>query len=149
MIRRLIATTPTWITLPIRLALGIIFIAHGAQKVFGMWGGPGWGAFTGGTTPFSFMRPAWLWLAAAALSELIGGALVLLGLFTRVGAFFLAVTMLTAIFGYHLQGGLFLSNKGYEYALALLAMSVALLVAGGGRASIDEYLQQGARGRRR
>lgn len=148
MVRELIATTPTWITLPIRLTLGAIFVAHGLQKVFGLWGGPGWGAFTGGTTPFSFMRPAWLWLAAAALSELIGGALVLLGLFTRVGAFFLAVTMLTAIFGYHLQGGFFLSNKGYEYALALLGMAVALVIAGGGRASVDENLQR-ARGRRR
>ena len=149
MIRELVATARTWVPLPLRLTLGVIFIAHGMQKVFGMWGGPGWGAFTGGTTPFSFMRPAWFWLGAAAVSELVGGILVLLGLFTRVGAFFLAATMLTAIFGYHFQGGLFLSNKGYEYALALLGMSIALLVSGGGRASVDEYLQQGARGRRR
>lgn len=149
MFSRLLATTATWTALPIRLTLGIIFIAHGAQKVFGMWGGPGWNAFTSGTTPFSFMRPAWFWLGAAAISELVGGALVLLGLFTRVGAFFLAVTMLTAIFGYHLQGGFFAANRGYEYALALLGMAVALLVSGGGRASIDEYLQHGARGRRR
>lgn len=149
MIRELVATTATWAALPVRLTLGVIFIAHGAQKVFGMWGGPGWGAFTGGTTPFPFMRPAWLWLAAAAVSELVGGLFVLLGLFTRVGAFFLAATMLTAIFGYHLKGGFFLSNKGYEYALALLGMSIALLVSGGGRASVDEYLQHGARGRRR
>lgn len=149
MIRKLIATTATWAALPVRLTLGVIFIAHGAQKVLGVWGGPGWSAFTGGTTPFSFMRPAWFWLGAAALSELVGGVLVLLGLLTRVGAFFLTATMLTAIFGYHLQGGFFLSNKGYEYALALLGMSVALLVSGGGRASVDEYLQQGARGRRR
>ena len=147
MIRELIATTPTWVTLPIRLALGVIFIAHGAQKVFGVWGGPGWSKFTSFPTPFGFMRPAWLWMGAAAVAELAGGALVLLGLFTRVGAFLIASVMLVAMFGVHWKGGLFLPG-GYEYTLALLGMSVALVIAGGGRASVDESLQ-GARGRRR
>jgi putative oxidoreductase len=147
MFRELLATTRTWATLPLRVALGLIFVGHGAQKVFGWWGGPGWSGFTAGSPPFGFMRPAWLWMAAAAVSELIGGALVLVGLLTRVGAFFLAVTMLVAIFGVHWAAGFFMP-RGYEYALALLGMTFALLVAGGGRASFDERLQ-GAAGRRR
>jgi putative oxidoreductase len=85
-------------------------------------------------------------MAAAALAELIGGALVLLGLFTRLGAFALACTMLTAVVGVH--WGSFFMPTGFEYALALLGMCVALLVEGGGRASLDERLQGGG-GRRR
>ena len=148
MIRELIATTATWAALPVRLALGLIFIAHGAQKVFGLWGGPGWAKFTSFPAPYGFMRPAWLWMGAAAVAELAGGALVLLGLFTRVGAFLIAAVMLVAMAGVHWKGGFFLSNQGYEYTLALLGMAVALVISGGGRASVDEQLH-GARGRRR
>lgn len=101
MFRRLIATSRTWITLPLRLGLGAVIIAHGAQKVLGSFEGPGLGKFIAGPTPFGFMKPTWLWLGAAAFSELVGGSLVLLGLLTRVGAFFIACTMLTAIAGVH------------------------------------------------
>src|SRR5215831_20050318 len=99
MLRRIIATSSTWATVPLRLALAVIFIAHGSQKVLGSFGGPGFKNFTSGQTPFPFMRPAWAWLAAAALSELVGGILVGLGLLTRIGAFFIACEMLTAILG--------------------------------------------------
>jgi putative oxidoreductase len=143
MFRELVATRPTWATLPIRLALGAVFIAHGAQKVFGLWGGPGLAKFTSSPAPFGFMRPAWLWMGAAALSELAGGALVLLGLFTRLGAFVLACTMLTAVVGVH--WGRFFLPAGFEFALALLGMSIALLIEGGGRASLDARLQGGGR----
>src|SRR5215217_8051946 len=122
MFRKLIATSSTWVTLPIRLALGAVMIAHGAQKVLGSFNGPGFNTFIGGNTPFSFMRPAWLWLALAALSELVGGLLVLLGFLTRVGAFLFTCVMLTAIIGVHLPGGFFANNRGYEYPLSLLAM---------------------------
>ena len=139
MLQNLIATTATWFTLPVRLALGLIFIGHGAQKVFGAWGGPGWAKFTATDTPFAFMRPAWLWLSIAAISELVGGVLVLLGLLTRAGAFFLAVMMLVAMLGVH--WGAFFMPRGIEYTVALLGMSLALLIAGGGRLSVDEKLQ--------
>lgn len=146
MLNRLIATSPTWFTLPIRLGLAAVMIAHGAQKVLGSFSGPGFSAFTSGNTPFSFMRPAWLWLAAAALSELVGGLLVGIGLLTRVGAFFIACTMLTAMVGVHWQGGFFASNRGYEYPLTLLAMAVALMISGGGQASVDRALSGGRGG---
>ena len=149
MFRKLIATSATWFPLPIRLALGAVMIAHGAQKVLGSFGGSGFNAFISGNTPFSFMRPTWLWLAVAALSELVGGLLIVLGFLTRVGAFFIACTMLTAVIGVHWSGGFFASNRGYEYPLALLAMAIALMVSGGGQASIDKGLTgSGGRGRR-
>jgi putative oxidoreductase len=143
--RRLIATPPTWITMPLRLALGIIFAAHGMQKVFGAFGGKGLAAFTSGQTPFGFMQPAWLWLGMAALSELIGGVLVLLGLFTRLGALLIAFVMVTALFGVHFKGGFFLP-AGFEYTYALLGICIALLISGGGQASIDQTLATSGRG---
>ena len=145
MVSRLIATSSTWFTLPIRAGLAAVMIAHGAQKVLGSFGGPGFNGFISGTTPFGFMRPAWVWLAAAAFSELVGGVLIALGLLTRVGAFFIACTMLAAIVGVHWGGGFFAANRGYEYPLSLFAMSLALLIAGGGQASVDRALTGGRR----
>jgi putative oxidoreductase len=144
--RKLIATTPTWITVPLRLALGIIFVAHGAQKVFGMWGGKGLAEFATGDAPLG-LRPGWLWLGAAAISELVGGALVLIGLATRLGAFAVACVMLVAMFGVH-WGAFFMGNKGIEYTVALLGMALALVIAGGGQASVDQMLMN-SRGYRR
>lgn len=145
MFRRLIATSSAWFTLPIRLGLAAVMIAHGSQKVLGSFNGPGFKAFTSGNTPFGFMRPAWLWLGAAALSELVGGIFIGIGFLTRVGAFFIACTMLTAVLGVHWTGGFFAGNRGYEYPLSLLAMAIALLISGGGQASVDK----GLNGRRR
>jgi putative oxidoreductase len=145
MFRKLITTSSTFATIPIRLALAIVMIAHGSQKVLGSWGGSGFKAFTSGNTPFGFMRPAWLWLAAAALSELVGGVLVGLGFLTRVAAFFISCVMLTAIAGVHWPNGLFSANRGYEFPMTLLAMALMLLISGGGQASVDRALSGGRR----
>lgn len=143
MFRRLIATSGSWVPLPLRLGLGIVFIAHGAQKVLGSWGGPGFNTFISGTTPFSFMRPTWLWLSAAALGEFVGGILVLTGFLTRVGAFLIACIMLTAVAGVHPNA--FFGARGMEYALTLLLVAIAVLISGGGALSIDRSLQGGRR----
>ena len=144
MFRKIIMTWPVWFTLPVRLALGGIIFAHGAQKVLGSFGGPGFNAMINrAEAPFSFMRPAWLWWAIAALSEFLGGILIVLGLFTRVGAFFVLCTMITAVFGVHWPA--FFAPRGIEYPLALGAMCIALLISGGGMASVDLALT----GRRR
>jgi len=128
---------------PLRLALGTAFIGHGAQKVLGSFNGPGWAKFTSAQAPFPFMRPAWLWMGAAALSELIGGILVLLGLFTRVGAFLIACVMLVAIFG--VLWPVFFAPTGMELAVAFLGMALALLITGGGQASVDLMIGGGRR----
>ena len=144
MFRRLIATSPTWFTVPVRIGLAIVFIAHGSQKVLGSFNGPGFKTFTAGNTPFTFMRPTWLWLSAAAFSELLGGLLVGLGFLTRVGAFLIMCVMLTAIIGVHWPN-FFANNRGFEYPLALLGMAIGLIIAGGGQASVDRALSGGRR----
>ena len=138
MFRRLTSTSSTWATIPLRLALGISFIGHGAQKVLGSFNGPGFAKFTSYPAPFPFMRPAWLWMAAAAFAELIGGVLVLLGLFTRLGAFLIMCVMLVAIFG--VLWPAFFAPTGMELALAYLGIALALLIVGGGQASVDRMI---------
>lgn len=147
MFRRIISTSSSWAPLPLRLVMAAVFIAHGAGKVLGTFGGPGLGAFTTGPTaqtPFPFMRPAWLWLGAAAFSELLGGILILVGLLTRVGAFLILCTMLTAVIGVHWTNGFF-APGGIEYPMTLLAICLALLITGGGVASVDRGLSSGRR----
>jgi putative oxidoreductase len=143
MFRKIIATSASWAPLPIRLACAAVFVAHGSQKVLGSFGGPGFNTFTSGETPFSFMRPTWLWLGAAALSELVGGILVGLGFLTRIGAFLILCTMLTAI-RIHWPN-FFASSRGYEYALTLAALALSLLIYGGGAMSVDRAISGGRR----
>jgi putative oxidoreductase len=136
---RLTATTATWATFPIRMALGSIMFAHGAQKVLGVWGGKGFNAWIAGTAPMD-LRPSWFWLGASAFSEFFGGACVLIGLFTRPAAFFIACTMAVAIAGFHWNRGFFLTQGGFEFAFALLCMAVTLMMLGGGNASVDSRM---------
>ena len=143
MFRKIISTSASWVPLVLRLPLAVIFIGHGAQKVLGSFGGPGLAKFTSFPAPFPFMRPAWLWMGAAAFAEFIGGALLLLGFLTRIGAFLIACTMLTAIIGVHWPA--FFGASGLEYPLALLAMCLALLISGGGIASVDRSLSSARR----
>jgi putative oxidoreductase len=146
MLRKIMSTSATWATIPIRLALAAVFFAHGAGKVLGTFGGPGLRTFVNqGPAPFGFMKPAWLWWGAAAISEFAGSILVLLGLLTRVGAFLIACTMVTAVAAVHWPNGFFANKGGYEYPLSLFAMCLALLIAGGGMASIDRAVTGGRR----
>lgn len=133
---KLTATINTWALLPLRLALGAIFFAHGAQKIFGVWGGRGLTAWTAAAAPFN-LQPAWVWLSVAAFAEFFGGVLVMLGFLTRIGAFLIACVMGVAMFGVHWKNGFFLTNGGYEYTMALMAMALTLLIAGGGNGSVD------------
>jgi putative oxidoreductase len=138
------ATSASWFTIPVRLALAAIMIAHGSQKVLGTFGGPGFNSYISGDTPFSFMQPAWLWLSGAAFSEFVGGILIGFGFLTRIAAFFIACTMITAV-GVHWPAGFFANNRGYEYPMAVLAMALALLISGGGMASVDRVVGGGRR----
>lgn len=148
MLRKFTATAGTWVPMPLRLALGAIFIAHGSQKLFGVFGGPGFAKWTSSTPPLAFMQNgAKFWLVAAALSEFIGGILVLLGLFTRLGAFVIFCVMATAIVGVHWANGFFAGRPegtagGFEYPMALAAICLALMITGGGQASADMALSQ-------
>ncbi|HEX8707247.1 MAG TPA: DoxX family protein [Pyrinomonadaceae bacterium] len=146
MLRKLIATTPNWTTLPLRLAAGLLFALHGAEKVFGIRGGPGLTAWMANERGASGLRPAWLWLGAAAIFELIGGILLVLGLLTRLGALMLIPVMLVALYGTIGSADnapVPLSRIGYP--LSMLAIAVALVIAGGGRASLDQSLMKSRR----
>ena len=79
---------------------------------------------------------------AAGSAEFFGGIALLLGLLTRPAAFILAITMLVAIITVHLSNGLFMSNNGYEFGLALMTIAVALVFNGGGKLSLDRTLSE-------
>lgn len=138
-IQRLLATDRSLGLLALRVPVGIIFMAHGAQKLFGWFGGYGLEG-TGGFFASLGIEPGFLMALLAGSAEFFGGLALIAGLLVRPAAAALAFTMLVAIFAVHFEGGLFLANNGYEFALALLAASVALLFSGGGRHSVDGRL---------
>jgi putative oxidoreductase len=126
---------PALALLVLRLALGAIFIAHGAQKVF-VYGFAGTSASFGdmGVPLEGVMGPL------VALLELVGGILLVLGLATRVVAAALTVNMIVATLLVHLAAGIFVTEGGYELTLMLGAASLALVLAGPGRLSLDTVL---------
>ncbi|MEJ2763473.1 DoxX family protein [Photobacterium sp. MCCC 1A19761] len=131
--------------LSLRFPAGIIFMAHGSQKLFGWFGGYGLEG-TGQWMASIGLEPGVLMALMAGSAEFFGGLLLVLGLLTRPTALILAVTMVVAIVSVHLENGLFLANNGYEFGLALLAASVSLMFSGAGSVSTDNWLvRQGSR----
>ncbi|REL30084.1 DoxX family protein [Thalassotalea euphylliae] len=126
-------------TLPLRLIAGVIFAAHGAQKLFAWFGGYGLDG-TGQWMESIGLAPGYLMALMAGSAEFFGGLLLIVGLLTRPAALALAFTMVVAIFSVHIQNGLFMSNNGYEFGLSLLAISVALVFQGGGRFALDNLV---------
>jgi putative oxidoreductase len=138
---RLLATDAGWGTLALRIAAGIIFAAHGGQKLFGWFGGYGLEG-TGQWMDSIGLEPGYLMALLAGSAEFFGGLALIAGLLVRPAAAALAVAMVVAIFSVHFDKGLFVAKNGYEFALALLAIAVALVFSGGGRASLDRTLSQ-------
>ena len=136
LINRLLATDAGFGPLALRIPVGIIFVAHGAQKLFGAFGGYGLEG-TGQWMASIGLAPGYLMALLAGSAEFFGGLALLLGLLVRPAAAALAFAMAVAILAVHIGKGLFVSNNGYEYGLALLAVAVALLISGAGRASVD------------
>jgi len=138
-IQRITASAAGYDTLPLRLGAGVIFVAHGAQKMFGWFGGYGLQG-TGQWMASIGLEPGVLMAAMAGGAEFLGGIALILGLLLRPAAAVLAATMVVAIVSVHLPNGLFLANNGYEFGLALLAVSVSLAIRGAGSASVDRML---------
>lgn len=125
--------------LVLRVVLGVIFVAHGAQKLFGSFGGPGLKGVAGFHEQIG-IRPPYLMAVLAGLAEFIGGILIAVGFLTPLAAVALILVMAVAALTVHLKNGFFSQNGGYEYNLALAAMALTLLIAGAGAFSVDVAL---------
>jgi putative oxidoreductase len=123
----------------LRLVIGLTLAAHGAQKLFGWFGGSGMTGWTQ-TVAKLRIRPAEPWAWVAALSEFGGGLLLALGFLSPVGSLAIAGAMLVAIATVHLPRGFFVTKGGYEFNLALIAAVTALALTGPATYSLDTLL---------
>jgi putative oxidoreductase len=123
----------------LRVVLGLLFIGHGTQKLFGWWHGGGL-AGTSGMLEGGGFRPALPFAVATGLAEAGGGTLLLVGLLTPLGAAAVIGVMTVAIGAVHLPNGLWNTNRGYEFPLLICAVAAALAFAGPGRLSLDRAI---------
>ena len=119
----------------VRIIVGVIFAAHGAQKLFGDWEGPGLAAVVApppdGMGPLGYL---------VTIGEFFGGLGLVFGFLTRFSAASLIVIMIGAIATVHAKNGFFLQKGGFEYNLALIGLLLPILLAGPGRFSIGQFL---------
>ena len=148
MLRKLIATDNDSATTILRLVLGVIFFAHGAQKMLGWFGGYGFAGTMGFFTGAMHIPAVFAFLAIAA--EFFGGLGLVFGLLTRVASFGIFCNMIVAVALVHGPFGFFMNwtgaqkGEGYEYHLLVLAISAFLMIRGAGAASIDRLLSSRA-----
>jgi putative oxidoreductase len=144
MLMQILATDPSWVPTLARIILGIIFFAHGSQKVFGWFGGPGLKQTLRTLTQFVGLPSIVALLAVGA--ELVGGAALVLGFFGRISALGIAVNMLAAILMVHGRFGLFMNwfgdrkGHGIEYHLLAIALAIVIIAKGSGAFSLDLLL---------
>jgi putative oxidoreductase len=144
MVRKLFATSDDTATAILRVLLGVVFFAHGAQKMLGWFGGYGFSGTMGFFTGMMHIPAPLAFLAIAA--EFFGGLGLILGFLTRVAAFGIAVNMLVAITAVHGAFGFFMNwtgaqkGEGFEYHLLVLAITAFLMIRGAGAFSIDRTI---------
>jgi len=144
MLLQILATDTNWVPTFARIILGIIFFAHGSQKIFGWFGGPGLRKTLRTLTEFVGL-PAIVAFAAVG-AEFVGGAALILGFLGRISAFGIVVNMLAAIFMVHGKYGLFMNwfgdrkGHGIEYHLLAIALAIVVIVQGSGAFSFDGLL---------
>ncbi|MGE5400113.1 MAG: DoxX family protein [Ignavibacteriales bacterium] len=125
------------VILILRIILGIIFFAHGSQKVLGLFGGKGLGATVLAFSTNLNIPPFLIYLAA--FTEFLGGLLLILGLLTRIASAGIVIDMAVAIIQIHLKNGFF-NPAGIEFPLALLIIAFCVFLYGAGKYSIDSTL---------
>lgn len=141
----LLSTGASAAVLPIRLLVSLVFLAHACQKLFGWFGGAGPAGAGAGFEQMGF-QPGVLWAVVAGLIEMSGGLLLVFGLLSRLAAGLLALEMLVAMFVVHWPNGFFLNwtggpgGHGIEFSLALIASLLAVMLYGGGFASLDRLI---------
>jgi putative oxidoreductase len=144
MLRKLFATEDSAATSLLRLVLGIVFFAHGAQKMLGWFGGPGFSGTMGMFTGYLHIPAPFAFLAIAA--EFFGGLGLILGFLTRIAAFGIAVNMVVAVVMVHSSNGFFMNwtgtqkGEGFEYHLLALAVTTFLMIRGAGAFSVDRVI---------
>ena len=144
MFRKLIATDDNPATLILRLVLGVVFFAHGAQKMLGWFGGYGFSGTMAYFTGPAHIPAVFAFLAIAA--EFFGGLGLIFGFLTRIAAFGITVNMLVAIATVHHSYGFFMNwtgsqkGEGFEYHLLVLAITAYLIVRGAGAYSVDRAI---------
>jgi putative oxidoreductase len=144
MVRKLFATNDDTATAILRVLLGVVFFAHGAQKMLGWFGGYGFSGTMGFFTGMMHIPAPLAFLAIAA--EFFGGLGLILGFLTRIAAFGIAVNMLVAIAAVHGSFGFFMNwtgaqkGEGFEYHLLVLAITAFLMIRGAGAFSIDRTI---------
>lgn len=130
---------PVWLhecaALPLRLTIGLMFMAHGSQKLFGLFGGYGLSG-TGQFFAQMGFQPGIFWAGVVGSSEFFGGLCLVLGFLARLATLPLMVTMLVAIFKVHWSSGFF-GPKGFEYPFVILGGLIALFLLGPGKLSVD------------
>ena len=145
MFRKLLATSDDWTLTLLRLVLGVVFFAHGAQKMLGWFGGYGFSGTMGYFTHSGIPVPL-AFLAIAA--EFFGGMGLVVGLLSRVAAFGIVVNMVVAVLTVHLPNGFFMNwsgaqkGEGFECHLLAIALGIAILMKGGGAVSMDGALSR-------
>ena len=142
--RKLFATDDSIATAILRLVLGVVFFAHGAQKMLGWFGGAGFSGTMGSFTGNMHIPAVFAFLAIAA--EFFGSIGLILGFLTRIAAFGITVNMLVAIATVHHAFGFFMNwtgtqkGEGFEYHLLVLAMTTFSMIRGAGAFSIDRAI---------
>lgn len=125
--------------LVLRLAVGVIFVAHGAQKLFGAFGGGGIEGLTQMLSGLGFGMPLfWAW--ALAISEFLAGIFLIVGVLPRLSASLIAIIMVVAITTVHGPEGFFAMQGGFEYQLLTIAACVSLILTGAGKFSLFDKL---------
>ena len=128
-----------WASIPLRFSLGVIFIAHGLQKAYGLFAGSGIKNFSNMLSSIGFVPPL-LWAYLAAYLELIGGFCLLIGLGTRIFSGLLFMLIAIAAVTVHLRNGFFLMNGGVEYTFIIAAMCLSLAILGSGKFGLNKKL---------
>ncbi|OIK13860.1 oxidoreductase [Bacillus sp. MUM 116] len=116
----------------IRLVIGLTFFGHGAQKLFGWFGGPGIEGMGNWLKTLGLEQGAKVWAILAGLFELIGGLLFATGVLTWLGAIMIVIVMIDAIYAVHGKNGYWLTNGGFEYNLVLIAVCIGTALIGPG-----------------
>lgn len=128
-----------WATLPLRFGLGVVFIAHGLQKAFGLFGGSGIDGFTKMLSGMG-LSPAEPLAYLVAYIELLGGIFLILGLFTKVAASLIFIVIAVALLKVHMPNGFFAMKGGYEYNLVIMAACLSLVISGPGMFGITKKI---------